>query len=98
MTKIKALAQEIRKGWTGYLFIAPGYIAFIAFMLIPILFAISLSFYKSSFNISARQFVGFKQYILLSNDPIFKKALINTVEYTLVIVPMTVFISLSLPC
>jgi multiple sugar transport system permease protein len=93
---MKTLAQDIRKGWTGYLFIAPGYIAFIAFMLVPILFAISLSFYKSSFDISAREFVGFQQYVQIFNDPVFRQALINTIEYTLVIVPATVFISMVL--
>ena len=96
MTRIKTLAQAIRKGWTGYLFIAPGYIAFVAFMLVPLLFAISLSFYESSFNISAREFVGFKQYVRIFNDPVFIKALTNTVAYTLVIVPATVFISMIL--
>jgi ABC-type sugar transport system permease subunit len=94
VTKNKILARDFRKGLSGYLFIAPGYIAFIAFMLIPILFAISLSFYKSTFDISARQFAGFAQYIILSKDPIFKQALINTIKYTLVIVPSTVLISL----
>ncbi len=96
MTKFKALALEIRKGWSGYLFIAPGYIAFIAFLLIPLLFAISLSFYESSFNISAREFVGFKQYVRIFNDPVFIKVLSNTVLYTLVIVPATVVISMLL--
>jgi ABC-type sugar transport system permease subunit len=96
VTRIKALAQEIRKGWTGYLFIAPGYIAFIAFMLVPLLFAISLSFYEASFNISAREFVGFKQYVRIFNDPVFIKALTNTVAYTLVIVPAKVVISMAL--
>lgn len=94
MTRLKALAREIWKGRSGYLFIAPGYLAFIAFMLIPILFAISLSFYKASFDISARQFVGFDQYVQLSKDPVFKQALINTVAYTFVIVPATLLISL----
>lgn len=94
MTNIKTLARDIRKGWTGYLFIAPGYIAFIAFMLIPLLFAISLSFYKSSFDISAREFVGFEQYAQLFKDPIFIKVLFNTIKYTLVIVPATVFTSM----
>ncbi len=94
MTNIKTLAHEIRKGWTGYLFIAPGYIAFIAFMLIPLLFAISLSFYKSSFDISAREFVGFEQYVQLFKDPIFIKVLLNTIKYTLVIVPATVITSM----
>lgn len=94
MNKKRALAREFQRSWSGYLFIAPGYIAFIAFMLVPILFAISLSFYKSSFDISARQFVGFNQYIQLSKDPIFIQALVNTIGYTLVIVPATVLISL----
>jgi len=94
VSKIKLLAREFRRSWSGYLFIAPGYLAFIAFMLVPILFAISLSFYKSSFDISARQFVGFTQYIQLSRDPIFMKALVNTIGYALVIVPTTVLISL----
>lgn len=96
MTRGNTLAREIRKGYVGYLFIAPGYIAFIGFMLIPLLFAISLSFYESSFNISARVFVGFKQYIRLFHDPVFIKALVNTVAYTLVIVPATIAISMTL--
>jgi multiple sugar transport system permease protein len=94
VNKFGTLAREFRKGWTGYLFIAPGYLAFLAFMLVPILFAISLSFYKASFDISARQFVGFAQYFQLSKDPIFKTALVNTIEYALVIVPATILISL----
>jgi len=94
MTHIRTLTQEIRKGWSGYLFIAPGYFAFIVFMLVPILFAISLSFYKASFDISARQFVGFSQYTQLMDDPVFIQALVNTIEYTFVIVPATVIISL----
>jgi multiple sugar transport system permease protein len=94
MTRLRALAREIRKGWSGYLFIAPGYLAFIVFILAPILFAVSLSFYKASFDISARQFVGLAQYIQLGKDPIFKTALVNTIGYTLVIVPATVLISL----
>jgi|YelNatPaOPRAMG01_1025707.scaffolds.fasta_scaffold06118_4 ABC-type sugar transport system permease subunit len=94
MNKIRSLASEFRKGWTGYLFIAPGYLAFIIFMLAPILFAISLSFYKASFDINARQFVGFQQYTLLLKDSVFKRALINTIGYVFVIVPTTVIISL----
>jgi len=94
MTRLRAFARDFRKGISGYLFIAPGYVAFIAFMLIPILFATSLSFYKSSFNVSAREFVWFDQYSLIFKDAVFRKALFNTIAYTLVIVPATVTISL----
>jgi len=94
LAKLRVLVQDIRKGWSGYLFIAPGYIAFLAFMLVPLLFAIALSFYKVSFDIKAREFIGLGQYIQLTRDPIFKKALINTITYTVVIVPATMLISL----
>lgn len=94
MAKISALIREIRKGWAGYMFIAPGYLAFIAFMLVPLLVAIGLSFYNVSFDIKAREFVGFHQYVQLTKDPIFKTALLNTIEYTAVIVPSTIFIAL----
>jgi multiple sugar transport system permease protein len=94
VAKFNTLVREIRKGWSGYLFIAPGYIAFIAFMLIPMLVAIGLSFYNVSFDIKAREFIGFDQYFQLTRDLVFRKALFNTVEYTLIIVPATILIAL----
>jgi len=94
VTRTRQLLKEVRKGLPGYLFIAPGYIVFLAFTLVPILFAIQLSFYETSFNISARQFVGFDQYIQLTQDPIFATALLNTIKYTLIIVPTTIVIAL----
>ncbi len=94
MVNLKLLLNEIWKGRWGYLFITPGYLAFIAFMLIPLLFAISLSFTNSTFNLSARTYVGFDQYTRLFKDPIFFKALVNTIKYVLVVVPTTVIISL----
>lgn len=88
------LVKEIRKGFSGYLFILPGYLAFIAFMLLPLLFAIQLSFYQASFDLAARKFVGFAQYLHLFGDPIFKRALLNTFGYTAIIVPATILISI----
>ena len=94
MTNFTKLVKEIRKGKSGYLFIFPGYLAFIAFMLIPLLYAIQLSFYNASFDLSARKFVGFAQYITLAHDPIFKQALLNTIGYVAIIVPATILIAI----
>lgn len=96
MAKVRSLAGEMWKGRAGYLFIAPGYLAFIVFMLAPLVFAVSLSFYKASMNLDARVFVGFQQYVLLAKDAVFVKALANTLLYVLVIVPATVVIALSI--
>jgi ABC-type sugar transport system permease subunit len=92
----KALAREFRKALPGYLFIAPGYIAFLVFMFVPLVFAIYLSFYNVSFNIKAREFVGFAQYATLAKDTIFQTALKNTIGYTLIIVPATIIISMAI--
>jgi multiple sugar transport system permease protein len=94
LAPIKNLGKEMWKGRAGYLFIAPGYLAFLAFMLIPIVLAIGLSFYKASFALDQRQFVGMDQYVRLFNDRVFQKALINTIKYVLVIVPITAFLAL----
>jgi ABC-type sugar transport system permease subunit len=93
---IRSLGTRIWKGRWGYFFIAPGYIALVAFMLWPLLFAIELSFYKASFNLSAREFVGFQQYIGLVDDPVFRKAFVNTLKYAVVLVPASVLVSLAI--
>jgi len=89
-----ALAGRIWKHRSDYLFIAPGYFVFLGFMLMPLLYAVGLSFYRTSFNLSAKVFIGFGQYQRLFQDPVFLKALVNTVLYTFIIVPLTLFVSL----
>ncbi|NOZ50024.1 MAG: sugar ABC transporter permease [Chloroflexi bacterium] len=92
--KLTGLGREIWRNRVGYLFIAPGYLAFIAFMFLPLAVAIGLSFYKASFAIDQRQFVGLLQYERLFTNVKFQKALFNTIKYVLVVVPATVGLSL----
>lgn len=88
------LTGRIWKHRGDYLFIAPGYFVFLSFMLVPLLYAVGLSFYRASFNLSAKVFIGFGQYQRLFQDPVFLKALVNTILYTFIIVPMTLLVSL----
>jgi multiple sugar transport system permease protein len=96
MARLTGLGKCIWQGRTGYLFIAPGYVAFLAFMLLPLLAAICLSFYNASFVIEQRQFVGLAQYQQLFRDSTFQKALINTIKYVVIVVPVTLGLSLSI--
>jgi len=93
---ILTLTERAYRGRWGYAFIAPGYIAFLLFMLAPLMIAVGLSFYRASFNISAREFVGLQQYARLFRDRVFLQALKNTVAYTITIVPATIIVSLLL--
>jgi multiple sugar transport system permease protein len=70
--------------------------AFLAFMLLPLLAAIGLSFYKASFAIDQREFVGLLQYERLLHNKAFVKALVNTIKYVVVVVPATAGLSLGI--
>jgi multiple sugar transport system permease protein len=94
--KLTGLGKSIWRNRAGYLFIAPGYLAFLAFMLLPLLAAIGLSFYKASFAIDQRQFVGLQNYERLLADSTFRLALLNTIKYVAVVVPVTVLLSLTI--
>jgi multiple sugar transport system permease protein len=94
--KLTGIGRTIWRNRAGYLFVAPGYLAFLAFMLLPILAAIGLSFYKASFAIDQREFIGLQNYGRLLTDSTFRVALINTIKYVAVVVPVTVLLSLTI--
>jgi multiple sugar transport system permease protein len=78
----------VKENLTGYLFILPQMLIFLVFLVYPILEGIRLSLYKINYN--NETFVGFDNYATLFSDPVFFKALINTVVFVLFIVLLTV--------
>ncbi len=78
----------LKENLTGYLFILPQMLIFLAFLVYPILEGIRLSFYK--INYQNETFVGFDNYAALFHDPVFFKALVNTVVFVVFIVLLTV--------
>ncbi|WP_435167971.1 carbohydrate ABC transporter permease [Paenibacillus glycanilyticus] len=77
----------VKENLTGYLFILPQMLIFLAFLVYPILEGIRLSFYK--INYQNETFVGFDNYAALFHDPVFFKALVNTVVFVVFIVLLT---------
>lgn len=78
----------VKENLTGYLFILPQMLIFLVFLVYPILEGIRLSLYKINYN--NETFVGFDNYATLFSDPVFFKALINTVVFVFFIVLLTV--------
>jgi len=86
--KFKRLLSEIWSYRLSYLFIAPFMFCFIAFILIPVIAAIGLSF--TYFNaIEPPRFIGWTNYAnLISQDLTFLKyALPNTFKFALIVGP-----------
>ncbi len=73
---------------TPYLFMLPGLILFLVFMIYPLFSGVRMSFYQWSIMPNKPStFLGFDNYIKAFQDPIVGVAFKNTVLYTAVTVP-----------
>lgn len=90
-------SRKRRNNLIAYSFIAPNFIGFAVFTLVPIVLAVGLSLMK--WNGSAVQppkFIGLENYAKLFTDGRFKEAFANTIIYTVATVPLTMIFSLLL--
>lgn len=84
---------------TAYVFLAPALMALGVFFFLPVIAALVLSLTDfdiySLADFSNARFVGLKNYIDLMNDPLFWKALKNTLYFVAVGGPLSVMTSLG---
>ncbi len=93
--KKKGLSRQAKKNLIAYSFIAPNFIGFCVFTLVPIIFAFALAFMEWDGS-NPIQFAGLKNFIKLPTDTFFIAALKNTVIYCIGTVPLTMVASLAL--
>jgi multiple sugar transport system permease protein len=79
----------------AYSFIAPNFIGFAVFTLIPLVFALLLSLLRWD-GANPIEFAGLENFARLLGDQIFHQALWNTFIYTAGVVPLTMVSSLFL--
>jgi multiple sugar transport system permease protein len=86
--------MAVRNQLWGYLFISPWLIGLLAFIVIPMLISIGLSFTHYEVITPAR-WAGLENYItIFTDDPLFIKSLYNTIYYTVFYIPINVSICL----
>jgi multiple sugar transport system permease protein len=83
---MRLLRSEHAAGWV---FILPAVVLIIGFGLLPIGWSLLLSFQSSDF-VSPPKWVGLANYRALSHDPDFRAAIVRTLEYTAIFVPLVV--------
>lgn len=91
----RKISREMKRDIIAYSFIAPNFIGFAVFTLIPIVFAFLLAFMDWDGS-NAVTFVGLSNFKRLPGDTFFKAALKNTILYVLGTVPLTMIASLAL--
>lgn len=91
----RIISREMKRDLVAYSFIAPNFIGFAVFTLIPIVFAFALAFMKWDGS-NAIEFAGVSNFIRLKDDTFFIAALKNTIIYVIGTVPLTMIASLAL--
>ena len=94
MNKLRKLGATIVKERVSYAFVAPFYVLFLVFTILPVVISVFLSF--TYFNVlEPPKFIGWDNYVnLLLHDDIFITALKNTFVYAVVIGPVSYIASL----
>ncbi len=86
----------IKEQVTGFLFILPGFVGFIAFILIPVAMSLGLSFTEWNFlkGWDGIHFNGLNNYMKLFSDSWFTRSLVNNLLYTGVTIPVLLILGL----
>lgn len=89
------MSKNVREHLVAYSFIAPNFIGFALFTLVPMIFALVLAFVKWD-GANPMDYIGLRNFSRLLEDTTFHKALWNTVIYTIGVVPLTMVCALGL--
>lgn len=83
-----------RTDLAGYLFVLPFLLAYVAFLIFPVLLGLRMSFYNASLVGADSEFLGLSNYRELFGDPDFWGSLWHTILFTLLSTPPLVLLSL----
>jgi multiple sugar transport system permease protein len=87
--------NERKRARTGFLFVLPFAVVFLAFLVAPLLYAFYLSLYSKGLATGV-VFAGLKNYQTAFTDPQFLKGVWFVVRFALVLIPVQMFVSLVL--
>ena len=90
----RSVFRQMRKQWSAYLFLAPTMILFGIFTVLAVIYAFYLSFHQWNILEPVKPFVGLDNYSRLLGDERFGGAIVNTLYYTAVSVPLTMGLGL----
>ncbi len=82
------MLRSVQRQKTAYLFLLPGVALFVTFVLLPLIYSLRISFYDWNIvNPAVSPFVALDNYVRALKDPIFRRAVLNTLAYAVITVP-----------
>jgi multiple sugar transport system permease protein len=94
--QVDHLAGRKRRSWAPFGFLAPSGTGFLVFTLIPIVGSILLAFFSWPI-MGQRRFNGVSNFTtLLTDDPVFFRALLNTTIFVVLYVPVNFIVAMGI--
>lgn len=87
--------NERKRSRTGWMFVAPFAVVFVAFLVLPLAYAFYLSLYSKGLATGV-VFAGLQNYVTAFTDPSFLKGVWFVLRFAVVLIPVQMFISLAL--
>jgi len=92
---VKSMWKQVWEHRLDYVFISPFYITWFLFAAYPFIWGLRLSFgYWKGWG--PIEWVGFENYAIMLRDPWLVKCLVNTFQFFIVMVPISLFVALLL--
>ena len=89
-----ALTRHRHQAWIGGLFALPAVILLLALILVPLATLLALSFTDFEIGGTSARWIGLQNFERALADPVFRRAITNTLLYVAIILPAGVFVSL----
>ncbi len=86
----------VRRNLNAYAFILPFMVLFAVFNIGPFFWALWLSLLRGDLVDQVKPFVGYQNYVSLTTDSITLKVFLNSLQYTVSVVPIAVVTALAL--
>lgn len=86
--------KTVREALAGWLFLTPNMLLLGLFVLVPLVWAVVISFQKTN-GFGVGEFVGVANYERLISDPLFWRATANTLLFTLIVTPLSMGLGLG---
>ncbi|MBM7503963.1 carbohydrate ABC transporter permease [Agromyces aurantiacus] len=87
--------SDVRRNVTGWAFVGPFAVVFIALLVAPLMYALYLSLFQKSI-VGGTRFVLFGNYLKAFTDPSFLDGVWFVISFSLVLIPLQMAISLAM--
>ncbi|MEX3949662.1 carbohydrate ABC transporter permease [Paraburkholderia sp. EG287B] len=88
--------RNLRAPWSNVLFVLPFVIVYVLLLIVPLCLGWWLSLQRVDLLAGTSEFIGIRNYLDLTLDPIFRGALRNTFYFVILTVPVFVLLGLAL--